>query len=494
MQYSATTVFPLEVGALTRTPLWDSSFSIASLWKSSSGQGSVAPNSSIRLAGSVMVAMERMLPMAADVSPVGEAVHLHAADATVSFMHGPLPLEGVRVLDLTHALAGPYCTMLLGDLGADVIKVEPPHEGDHSRQWGPPFLGGESSYFLSVNRNKRSVALDLKSEAGRLACERLALASDVVVENFRPGAAARLGLGPEQLRARKPSLVFASISGFGQARPSLAGYDQIAQGTSGLMSLTGAPDGPPTKVGVPVGDITAGMFAAHAILAALVERARTGAGRSIDVALNDALLALHTYQAGRLFATGEVPRREGNHHATIAPYGTFATADGHVNVGVGSDDQFQRFCQALDAPELAADSRFQSNPQRQAAKLALAAEIDRRMAARRSAEWLARLEAAGIPAGPILDLAQAFSGPIVAEREMRVEVEHPAAGTVSQVGAPWKLDGASSPIRHAPPLLGQHTEEVLREVLGYADEDLTAPGVGPGNRAAGGLTDGSARS
>ena len=229
-----------------------------------------------------------------------------------------LPLDGIRVLDLTHALAGPYCTMLLGDLGADVIKLEPP-TGDHSRQWGPPFIGGESSYFLSVNRNKRSVVLDLKSAAARSAAQALALASDVVVESFKPGTAERLGLGPKELRARKPDLVYASISGYGQNQPTLAGYDQIAQGTSGLMSLTGAADGPPTKVGVPVGDITAGMFATHAILAALVARMRTGQGAYIDVALNDALLALHTYQAGRFFATGEPPGREGNHHATIAP-------------------------------------------------------------------------------------------------------------------------------------------------------------------------------
>src|SRR5262249_17551199 len=210
---------------------------------------------------------------------------------------GPQPLAGLRVLDLTHALAGPYCTMLLGDLGADVIKVEQPGEGDHARHWGPPFLNGESTYFLSVNRNKRSVALDLKQETGLRAAVELALASDVLVENFRPGTASRLGLGWDGLHQRRPELVYASISGFGQGRPSLAGYDQIAQGTSGLMSITGEPGGTPTKVGVPVGDIVAGMFAAQGIMAALLERARTGVGRYIDVALTESLLALHTYQA-----------------------------------------------------------------------------------------------------------------------------------------------------------------------------------------------------
>src|SRR6202165_5975101 len=222
----------------------------------------------------------------------------------------PLPLAGIRVLDLTHALAGPYRTMLLGDLGADIIKIEPP-SGDHSRQWGPPFINGESSYFLSVNRNKRSVVLDLKRSAARAVAQDLAMACDVVVENFKPGTMARLGLDAEKLQGVKPALVYASISGFGQNQTTLAGYDQIAQGTSGMMSVNATPDSPPTKVGVPIGDIAAGMFAAHAILAALVERQRTRKGRRVDGALNDSLLGLLTYQARRLFATGEVPHQEG---------------------------------------------------------------------------------------------------------------------------------------------------------------------------------------
>jgi crotonobetainyl-CoA:carnitine CoA-transferase CaiB-like acyl-CoA transferase len=390
----------------------------------------------------------------------------------------PLPLAGIRVLDLTHALAGPYCTMVLGDLGADVIKIESPGTGDQSRQWGPPFIHDESSYFLSVNRNKRSVVLNLKTEAGRACAVELAMKCDVVVENFKPGTMARLGLGPEMLEAKKPELVIASISGFGQDQPTLAGYDQIAQGTSGMMSVNATPDSAPTKVGVPIGDISAGMFAAHAILAALIERTRTGRGRRVDVALNDSLLALHTYQAGRLFATGEVPSRDGNYHATIVPYGTFAVADGFINVAVATDAQFQRFCSALEAPELAGNPRFATNAQRQAARSELNREIAVRLSNGTRQEWLARLEEHGIPAGPILDIKEAFASPLATARGMRVEVDHPRAGPIGQVGAPWKLDGESSPIRLAPPLLGQHTGEVLRDWLGYSREEIESASTG----------------
>jgi crotonobetainyl-CoA:carnitine CoA-transferase CaiB-like acyl-CoA transferase len=388
-----------------------------------------------------------------------------------------LPLDGVRVLDLTHALAGPYCTMVLGDLGADVIKVEPPGEGDHSRHWGPPFIEGESSYFLSVNRNKRSVALDLKSDQGRCAAQDLAAASDVLVENFKPGTAARLGLGYEELSATNRRLVYASISGFGQSKPTLAGYDQIVQGTAGLMSITGMPDGPPIKLGVPIGDISAGMFAAHAILAALYERERSGHGRRIDVALNDSVLALLTFQAGRYFATGEPPRREGNHHPTIAPYGTFATADGFINLAVGSDDQFRRFCEAIGAAALAADKRFASNRERQHHRPELAEAIEGRLRERSTAAWLPEMEKAGVPAGPIHDLAQAFADPMAVERGMRVELEHPSAGPISVTGVPWKLDHDAALIRRPPPRLGEHTAEVLLEVAGYDRERIRALNV-----------------
>jgi formyl-CoA transferase len=383
----------------------------------------------------------------------------------------PLPLAGIRVLDFSHALAGPYCTMLLGDLGADVVKIESP-SGDHSRQWGPPFIKGESSYFLSVNRNKRSVVLDLKRPAAQAVGERLAMVSDVVVENFKPGTMTRLGLDADKLQAMKPALVYASISGFGQNQPTLAGYDQIAQGTSGMMSVNATPESPPTKVGVPIGDITAGMFASQAILAALVERARTGKGRRIDVALNDSLLALFTYQAGRFFATGEIPTQEGNHHATIAPYGTFAVSDGFINVAVASDAQFVRFCEAIRAPELADDPRFATNALRQAARPELVRAIESHLRNDTRESWLKRFEEFGIPAGPILGIDEAFASPLATEREMTVEIEHPKSGRIRQVGAPWKIDGASSPIRVPPPLLGQHTVEVLRDWLDYDARQL----------------------
>ena len=385
---------------------------------------------------------------------------------TMDNVLSPLPLAGIRVLDLTQALAGPYCTMLLGDLGGDVVKIEPPH-GDHSRQWGPPFIHGESSYFLSVNRNKRSVVLDLKSAPALEAAEALAMASDVVVENFKPGTMERLGLGAETLQGQKVRLVYASISGFGQNQPTLAGYDQIAQGTSGMMSLNATPDGPPTKVGIPIGDLAAGMFASNVILAALVERGTTGRGRRIDIALNDSLLALFTYQAGRYFATGEIPMQEGNFHATIAPYGTFAVSDGFINVAVASDAQFARFCQAIRSPDLAGDPRFATNALRQAARPELVKAIEDHLREATREEWLARFEEFGIPAGPILDIEEAFASPLATSRQMRLEIEHPKAGRISQVGAPWKVDGSSSPIRRPPPMLGQHTDEVLREWIDY---------------------------
>ena len=384
---------------------------------------------------------------------------------------GNAPLAGIRVFDLTHALAGPYCTMLLGDLGADVIKVEGP-EGDHSRGWGPPFLGGESSYFLSVNRNKRSVVLDLKSAAGRKAAILLATSCDVLVENLRPGTAAKLGLGHADLARLHPGLVYCSISGFGQDRPALAGYDQIVQGTAGLMSITGVPDGPPVKLGVPIGDIAAGMFGSTAICAALHARHETGQGRFIDVAMQDSVMALLTYQGARFFATGEAPGREGNQHPTIVPYGTYATADGFINVAVGSDSQFRGFCTAIGAPGLADEPRYRTNRDRQGARAALNSEIEAALRTRTTAEWKGVLDEAGVPAGPILDLEQVFADPGVRARGIEVSTDHPSVGSWRMVGTPWQIDGERFTVGRPPPRLGEHTAEVLAEVAGLSEEQI----------------------
>lgn len=376
----------------------------------------------------------------------------------------PLPLEGIRVLDLTQALAGPYCTMLLADLGADVLKVEPPGRGDDARHWGPPFVGSEAAYFLAMNRNKRSLVLDLKSEKGQATAQAIAMRCDVVVENWSPGTAERLGVGADRLRAADPRLVYCSLSGYGQERPADPGYDQIIQGDAGLMSLTGDPQGQPTRAGIPIADLASGMFCAHAILAVLLERERTGKGRHIDVAMFDSVVALLTYQATQYLATGRTPARVGNMHATIAPYALFATSDGHVNICVGNDAQWQRFCSALGLAEQAADERFSTNSQRVENKADLYAVLREHLAGLSTREVLDLMREAAVPAGRIRDLDELFTDPHVVERGLRLEGAHEALGSFAVPGGPWKIDGAGARIRSAPPLLGEHTEEILREL------------------------------
>lgn len=383
-------------------------------------------------------------------------------------------LEGVRILDFSQALAGPYATLVLADLGADVLKVESPGKGDDTRRWGPPFVNGESAYFLSVNRNKRSVALDLKTTNGLQAARDLARNCDVVMENFRPGTATRLGIGPADLTELDPRLIYCSISGFGQDGGPRAGYDQIIQGGAGLMSITGMPEGVPIKLGVPISDIVSGMFAAHAVLAALYERHLTAKGRVIDIAMQDAVVALLTFQAGRYFATGMAPGREGNHHPTIAPYGMFETADGFINIGVGNDAQWKNFCSALRAPDLFDNSAFATNSDRLAARPELHARVESILKQRPTREWIDEFGAAGVPAGPIRSLDEVFQDPDLLRRDMKVDLDHPTAGKISVTGAPWKFDGASSAIRRPPPLLGEHTAEVLIEVAGYGEQQAHA--------------------
>ena len=383
------------------------------------------------------------------------------------------PLTGVRVLDLTRVMTGPYCTMMLGDMGADVVKVEQPGRGDDTRPWGPPFLDGESAYFLSINRNKRSITINLKDESGKEIVRRLARDADVVVENFSPGTATRLGLDYAAVRTLKDDVVYCSISGFGQDGPGhdRVAYDIIVQGMSGMMSLTGDPAGLPTKMGVPIADMTAGMFAAFAIMCALYHRERTGEGQYIDTSMLGGQVALLVYYAVGYFATGEVPVRQGNRHATVTPYDTFATADGHVNVAIGNDAMWHRFCAAFGLGEAATDPRFASNASRMAHLEPLYEAMNGVLHRHTTAEVMAKLDAVGVPAGPIHTVDQVFADPQTLHLGLKQQVSHPTIGDLSLPGVPYRLSRTPCETRLPPPLLGEHTDAILAE-LGYAADDI----------------------
>jgi len=384
------------------------------------------------------------------------------------------PLEDIRVVDLSRVLAGPYCTMVLGDLGAEVIKIERPEGGDGSRLWGPPWAGGESAYYLCVNRNKKSVTINLKSERGRQIIRELVKKSDILIENFLVGRTEKWGLDYASLSEINPRLIYCSITGYGQYGPykDRAGYDFIIQAQGGIMSITGPVDGPPMKVGVAIVDVTAGLFAAAAILAALHEREHSGRGQYIDIALLDSQVAWLINVGSNYLVSGQVPRRYGNAHPNIVPYEPFETKEGWIALGVGSDAQWRRFCQLANCPELAEDPRFATNPKRVENREALIPILRELFKRKTAQEWLDLLLEAKIPCAPINTIDKVFADPQVLARDMLVEVPHPTAGKVKLAGSPLKLSRTPVRIKQPPPLLGEHTEEVLSTLLGYSSEEI----------------------
>jgi len=373
------------------------------------------------------------------------------------------PLDGITVLDLTRVLSGPYCTMLLGDMGARIIKIEQPGKGDDTRAWGPPFLAGESAYFLSINRNKESVTVDFKRPDGRRILDRLLEKADVLVENFRPGTLDKLGLDYATVATTHPRLVYCSVSGFGQTGPRRPepGYDAIMQAEGGLMSITGPSDGPSFRLGVAIADIVTGMFAAYGTALALFARERTGRGQNVDIAMLDSVAALLTYQAGNFFASGAVPTRLGNRHPSIVPYETFTASDGDFIVAVGTDEQWQKFRAAAGLED---EERFRTNRQRVTAYDELRPVVAQAIQKKPRQFWIDTLSAAGVPCGSVRNLQELFDDPQVGAREMIAHIEHSTIGALRVLGVPIKLSDTPGAVRTPPPLLGQHTESILGEI------------------------------
>jgi crotonobetainyl-CoA:carnitine CoA-transferase CaiB-like acyl-CoA transferase len=381
-------------------------------------------------------------------------------------------LEGLLVLDLSHVMAGPFCAMLLGDLGADVIKVEKP-TGEDSRRFGPPFVNGESVAFMGLNRNKRDICIDLKTEEGRALVRELATRADVLIENFKPSTMAKLGLAYEDLRQLNPKLIYCSISGFGQTGDyrERGGFDLIAQAASGLISVTGYPDSPPTKVGVPISDLAAGMYSAQAILAAYIHALRTGEGQQIDVSLLDSAISLTVWESAIFFATRQVSQPTGSAHRLLAPYQAFPTADKTIVIGAGNQRIWIKLCEALEREDLLTDERFTTNALRTINQAPLAEELSATLKQKCARLWLEKFHKAGVPASPVHNLAEVYEDPHLKSREMHFTFEHPTAGTIEQVGSPMKLSTTPVGFRLPPPTLGQHTKDILTW-LGYSTEKI----------------------
>jgi len=383
-------------------------------------------------------------------------------------------LEGLRVLDLTRILAGPLCAQILGDMGADVIKVEPPGTGDDTRSWGPPFTGGESAYFLGINRNKRSVTLNMASKPGQEILAQLIKRSDVLVENFKLGTLEKWGFGNDWLEQNAPQLIRCSITGYGSRGPDagLPGYDFILQAESGLMSICGEAEGMPTKYGVAIVDVVTGLYACNSVLGALAARNRTGRGQHVEVCLYDSGIAMLINVASNFLVSGKDARRFGNGHPTIVPYTTYPTADGTIAVAVGNDNQFARFAETAGHPEWARDPRFAKNPDRVINREAIDSAIADALKADRTEAWIAKLRAVGVPCGPINTVAEALNDPHTLARDMVRTVTHATAGELKLVGIPFEMNGTPATIRRPPPLLSEHTDEVLGGELGLSAERL----------------------
>ena len=393
----------------------------------------------------------------------------------------PEALKGVRVLDCSQILAGPFCSMLLADMGADVIKIEKPTGGDDTRRMGPPFIDTESAAFLAMNRNKRSIVLNFKEQSGVQAMKTLVKDADIVIENYRTGTMARLGLGYEDLKNINPGIIYCSISGFGRTGPyaNRGGFDLVAQGMSGLMSITGVPNSPPVKVGVPIADMNAGMFATYGILTAYINKLRTMKGQYLEISLLEAAIAYTVWESAGYFATGDIAEPLGSSHRNSAPYQALKTKDGHINVGAPNQSNWERFADAIQRSDLIARNDFKDNASRLVNRESLEAELELTLKTKNSSDWLEVLEKSGVPAGPILNISEVWNDPQVEARNMKVTLDHPTAGKITNIGLAAKLYGTPGRITNPAPLLGEHTREILMDA-GYSKEnieDLVASGA-----------------